>query len=154
MPIIFGWGRETVKKIGVVVELLCNHCHNREFWILARKTSWFTLFFIPIIPYSTKYFMFCPVCEYGALLDQEQIERLEPLAEANQLLIEGRITKEEHQEKIRRLSGNVSVPAKIEVIEKKELVAAESKLRFCVNCGVSIAEEAKFCKNCGKEKHA
>jgi len=76
--------------------------------------TWFTLFFIPVFPYSIKYFLSCPICKYGLVLDQKQINEIKPLAEANQLLIDGKITKEEYQDKLNQLSAG----------ERKEIATA------------------------------
>ena len=63
--IIWGW-KTTRKTIGhYKEELICKHCNNQSRWVLIKITSWFTLFFIPIIPYSIKKILICPICEHG-----------------------------------------------------------------------------------------
>jgi len=32
--------------------------------------TWFTLFFIPCVPYETKYWVGCPHCKYGYEVDE------------------------------------------------------------------------------------
>jgi len=54
--IIFGWGHQTIKNIGPTFKNHCSHCNNEDYWTLTKYTTWFTLFFIPVIPYSIKYF--------------------------------------------------------------------------------------------------
>jgi hypothetical protein len=142
--VIFGWGRQTIKQIGVLFKQLCNHCHNEEYWILTKITTWFTLFFVPVFPYSIKYFLSCPVCKYGLTLDQKQIELFKPIAEANQLLVEGKITQEEYQA---RSPDRV----KVEAVETKALADGEAKLSYCGSCGTTITKELKFCGNCGTQ---
>jgi tetratricopeptide (TPR) repeat protein len=100
--IIFGWGRQTIKQIGVTFKKLCSHCQNEDYWILTRYMTWFTLFFIPVFPYSIKYFLSCPICKYGLTLDQKQIDQFKPLAEINQLLIDGKITNDEYQMRLKK----------------------------------------------------
>src|SRR3990167_6580332 len=97
--IIFGWGHQTIKNFGPTFKNHCSHCNNEEYWTLTRHTTWFTLFFIPIIPYSVKYFLSCPICQYGITLDNKQVEQIKPIAEANQLLIDGKITEVEYKNK-------------------------------------------------------
>ena len=41
-----------------------------------RLTSWFTLFFIPLIPLKSEYFISCPICEYGFKIDKHEKERI------------------------------------------------------------------------------
>jgi hypothetical protein len=151
MPVIFGWGRKTVKQIGVVFKKLCNHCHNEEYWVLTKITTWFSLFFVPIIPYSTKYFLSCPVCKYGLDLNQKQIEEIRPLAETNQLLIDGQITKEEHAARIAQLNGNAPKRVQAEVVEPKALGDNKAELTYCSQCGTEIVKDIRFCGNCGTQ---
>lgn len=146
--IIFGWNRQTIKQIGVVFKQICGHCKNEEYWVLTRTITWFTLFFIPIIPYSIKYFLSCPVCKYGLTLNQKQIDELKPLAEINQSLLDGNITQEEYQDRILQLNGS-SEPISSEITEVKTITDKDSNLGFCGSCGTGITEELKFCGNCG-----
>ena len=76
MFFIFGWGRTTVKDHGAFHPMLCPHCDNERYWQLYSKTTWFTLFFIPVIPYSFKYFLLCPICEHGLDLDKRTFDDL------------------------------------------------------------------------------
>src|ERR1035437_2087230 len=121
MPIIFGWGRRTVKNIGVVFKNICNNCHNEEYWVMTRVMTWFTLFFIPVIPYETKYFLSCPVCKYGITLDGEQLEKLRPIAETNQLLAEGQITQEDYGKRLKELDSASVDQVEVEAKEEKAL---------------------------------
>jgi len=152
MPIFFGWGHQTIQQIGVTFKNLCGHCSNEEYWVLKKITTWFTLFFIPVIPYSTKYFLSCPVCEYGLTLDQKQLEQIKPLAETNQLLIDGKITQEEHQTRLNQLSSSNS--AEIETTKQlepaKELIEVKkTKIPYCEKCGNKLENNSKFCSKCG-----
>src|SRR4051794_25840868 len=135
MPILFGWGFKTVKVIGVTFKNLCGHCHNEEFWVLTRTTTWFTLFFIPVIPYSVKHFFGCPVCQYGVTLDKQQLEEIKPLAETNQLLIDGKITEREYQARTNRLHRGSPDLVQSEVVETKTLASSQKDLSYCGNCG-------------------
>ncbi len=147
--IIFGWGRQTIKQIGAVFKTLCNHCHNEEYWILARITTWFTLFFIPIIPYSTKYFLSCPVCKYGVTLNDQQIGEIKPIAEINQLLVDGQITPAEYQVRMAQLNNSSSKQVETKPTELKALNTESQNLSHCSGCGTQFTKEVKFCRNCG-----
>lgn len=73
--IIFGWGR-TTRKIEVDVPIqICEHCHSNYLYF-TRVTKWFTLFFIPIIPYKTIHYFLCPHCEYGFEIKSEKVEEI------------------------------------------------------------------------------
>lgn len=69
--IIIGLGRRTVKNYGPKKENYCDHCHNISDWELLKYTKWLTLFFIPVIPYSTKKVLICPICGSALELDNE-----------------------------------------------------------------------------------
>ena len=149
MPIIFGWGRRTVKNIGVVFKNICNNCHNEEYWVMTRVMTWFTLFFIPVIPYETKYFLSCPVCKYGITLDGEQLEKLRPIAETNQLLAEGQITQEDYGKRLKELDSASVDQVEVEAKEEKALPENTSDFFFCPECGRKVDKKAKFCRHCG-----
>lgn len=151
--IIFGWGHKMIKNFGPTFRHLCTHCNNEEYWVLTRVMTWFTLFFIPIFPYEIKYFLTCPICQYGSELKRDQIDSIKPLAEANQLLIDGKITKEEYESKINLLnsgdkSGHVSSePRDVE----HEVLESNQNLAFCSECGKEVTKEIKFCGSCGAQ---
>ena len=65
MFILFGFGKRTVKYLGSAGIQVCPNCGNQREWSHLRIRTWFTLFFIPIIPYSTRTVALCPVCNYG-----------------------------------------------------------------------------------------
>ncbi len=152
MPIFFGWGHTTKKMFGPVFKQVCNHCHNEEYWVLTRIRVWFTLFFIPLIPYENKYFLSCPICEYGLTLNTEQIKQFQPLAETNQLLVSGSISEAEYGSRVRALNGG---PTQEEVavrdveVEVQPDEQSSTSQKFCSECGSKIIPEAKFCGKCG-----
>ena len=148
--IIFGWGHQTTKNFGPTFKNHCSHCNNEDYWTLTKYTTWFTLFFIPVIPYSIKYFLSCPVCQYGITLDSNQLEQIKPIAEANQLLIDGKITEIEYKAKVEQL-GNGSSSVEGEVIEQKPISDKSETNKFCSGCGTVITEDTKFCGNCGSK---
>ncbi len=60
------YGTKTRSKIiGKPLCLKCSHCNNASFYEFVRDTRWFTLFYIPLIPFSRKYYLKCPTCSYG-----------------------------------------------------------------------------------------
>jgi len=74
--IIWGWGKTTKKYFGQVFERLCTYCHRTEDWQLCIVRTWFTLFFIPLIPYRTLYCVVCPSCGSYCELKKEEFEQM------------------------------------------------------------------------------
>ena len=73
MFLIFGFGKQTFKEYGKTESRTCGHCHKTTALILVRVTSWFTLFFIPLIPYSNKYVLMCPLCNGFQEVSKEEL---------------------------------------------------------------------------------
>ena len=150
--IIFGWGRQTIKQIGIVLKRMCDHCNNEEYWVLTRTITWFTLFFIPVIPYSVKYFLSCPVCKYGFDLNGKQVDDIKPLAELNQKLVDGKITTDEYHTQLAVLNGEEAPEqVQIETVEHKVLSNRNSDLAYCADCGTGVTKDLKYCGNCGSK---
>jgi zinc-ribbon family len=70
--LIFGFNHRKVKKYGPKKSYHCNSCSNIKNWELVEITFWFTLFFIPLIPYEKKYLLVCPVCNNSMSLTLEK----------------------------------------------------------------------------------
>jgi len=66
------WGtKTTTSQIGCAGNQQCSRCGNIRNWVVIKKTSWFTLFFIPLIPFNSKYYVMCPVCNSGQQISKE-----------------------------------------------------------------------------------
>ncbi|MCH4888494.1 zinc-ribbon domain-containing protein [Acidaminobacter sp. JC074] len=72
MFFIFGFGKQTVKELGTSEKIRCQNCGNVRPWEYKKIRSWFSLFFIPVIPYKTVYIKSCPVCKTGLKVDKEE----------------------------------------------------------------------------------
>ncbi len=71
------WGlKDLDTDMGTVGYLHCNRCNMDGNWQLQKRTSWFTLFFIPVIPYHRKYFVYCPVCHWITEIPKEEAKRI------------------------------------------------------------------------------
>ena len=103
MFVIFGWGHTTTKGLGPVEELQCGNCHNTEFWNLQKTSEWFTLFFIPIFPYSTKYLKFCPICKAYVNITKEEFDAQAPKAALNLAVANGQLSREEYEQQMHNL---------------------------------------------------
>ena len=104
MFFFFGWGKQKVKKHGLVFERLCDHCKNQKLWELDEYTTWLSLFFIPVIPYAHKYFVSCPICHYGFQLKGGQIKQLVEYAKNSTLMVKGKITEQEFNMRINEIN--------------------------------------------------
>lgn len=151
--IIFGWGKQLIKIIGPVFKHHCPNCGNEDYWILKRISTWFTLFFIPVIPYEWKYFLMCPVCERGLYLKSDQYNELKLIAELNNQLVKGVITNDQYIKKISELQQvEATVGNSIDSTGQVEAIASpKNDSKFCAQCGTELNKESKYCKNCGSQ---
>lgn len=108
MLFIFGWGKQTVKNHGPVYMYHCDNCNNDRNWLLYSRRTWFTLFFIPVIPYNKDNAILCPVCSHGSKLDDKQFEHMKAVADCNMELINKRISDEAHAAKLKQLAADFS----------------------------------------------
>ena len=76
MFIIWGMGHRTTKIAGIAAESLCGRCNNMTARRVIKLTSWFTLFFIPIIPYRRQYLLVCPICGQARPLTKAEFDSL------------------------------------------------------------------------------
>lgn len=76
MLIVFGWGHQKRYDFGPVAMARCEHCGNNVGWRLLEVSVWFSLFFVPVFPYSRRRFLLCPICSYGLELTTEQFRTL------------------------------------------------------------------------------
>jgi hypothetical protein len=75
--ILFGFRRRVATL--VVVTLACRNGHVCAHRLL-KATRWFTVFFIPVIPFSTKYISVCAQC--GVQFEIQKAEAQAELANA------------------------------------------------------------------------
>ncbi|MBQ7359050.1 MAG: zinc ribbon domain-containing protein [Lachnospiraceae bacterium] len=63
----------------------CQHCNNVNRYRVFRRRNWFTLFWIPIFPFSSKYYITCPICNFGSKLKkQDALDQLQVATEMQQ----------------------------------------------------------------------
>lgn len=73
--IIFGW-RATIKLIVAIPQSTGYCCSTESAKRVVRRKKWFTIFFIPIIPYSTKYYMECVACGKTTKVSLDEMKEL------------------------------------------------------------------------------
>ena len=76
MFFLFGFGKQTIKKMGKIKERVCSHCHKPSQCILVKVVDWFTIFFIPVFPYLTRYALTCPLCDNARELSREELSEI------------------------------------------------------------------------------
>jgi phosphotransferase system IIB component len=116
MFFIFGWNKPEIVAYGPVYQHTCPNCRNSEFWQLQKISYYFTLFFIPIFPHSSKYWYYCPVCNRGQELNGDTAKQYQIIAEANTSFLNKNITDEERIVRIENAN------AAINLIEQKKQV--------------------------------
>jgi hypothetical protein len=75
MLLIFGM-RNRAHEHGPCVAATCPRCHNEVVLAYVVVTRWFTLFFLPVIPFGRRRVLVCPICSW----QREVPAKLEPLA--------------------------------------------------------------------------
>lgn len=68
------YGVKTFRKIlGMCsYNAICPVCNNTISYNVVRHFIWFSLFWIPLIPLSKKYFLCCPVCKSEKKITKQQ----------------------------------------------------------------------------------
>lgn len=73
--ILIGFGKKTCKDLGETgPEQQCVWCSTRVFYHLILTRTWFTYFFIPIVPYRSEYHVECPACQSGVRLADDEVK--------------------------------------------------------------------------------
>ncbi|MFE9994584.1 zinc-ribbon domain-containing protein [Streptomyces avermitilis] len=73
--IIFG-ARGYLYQLAILT-LVCGRCGNPSAHTLRKRVTKFTLFFVPLFPFSTKYTTQCTFCGAEQKVTKEQAERLQ-----------------------------------------------------------------------------
>jgi hypothetical protein len=94
--IIFGIRGGKRKDHGAALPLVCPNCNNQTFYRYLTVTKWFTLFFVPVVPISSKHYLMCPVCTRAIQLDRAGRERAAKLVELTALFQAGSLDADEY----------------------------------------------------------
>jgi hypothetical protein len=65
-----------------ILTLVCRFCGNPSAHTLRKRVTKFTLFFVPLFPFSTKYATQCTFCGAEQKITKEQAEQLQAQAAA------------------------------------------------------------------------
>ncbi|TFK62185.1 hypothetical protein BDN72DRAFT_848929 [Pluteus cervinus] len=72
IPVFFGCQTQ-IKPQGGQPSRVCPRCHNASVFV-AKSTTWFELFWIPLIPFSSKHIWLCGICRWKAPCVEGQFE--------------------------------------------------------------------------------
>ena len=95
MFFIFGWGHQTTNDRGPTVPAHCPNCDNDTWLHFLSFRTWFTLFFIPVIPYESKNLLLCPICSAGLELSGAAVEKAQRLNDAARAFQQNQIGEQE-----------------------------------------------------------
>jgi hypothetical protein len=111
--IIFGWGKGRPKDLGPALPFECPRCHNVVFARYFIVTKWFSLFFVPLVPYSSRHLLVCPICTYSVALETKpERDRAAKLVELTSQMRAGTISEQTYGEMIgAEVGGSIPRPA-------------------------------------------
>jgi hypothetical protein len=76
MFLIFSLADRKTKHLGNAGVMDCPRCHNTSEWPIHQEKTYFSIFFIPLIPYRTEYLLSCPVCRQATTISEDEKDRL------------------------------------------------------------------------------
>lgn len=76
MFIVFNFADQKIKHLGDAGFMDCPRCANTANWPIHRCKTYFSLFWIPFIPYKTEYLLSCPVCRETRVIEESEKNRL------------------------------------------------------------------------------
>lgn len=88
MIFLFGFGERTHVDKGPLPQEHCPACGENHFRVLSKVKFWFSLFFIPIIPYRTQWVSRCTYCSSEAILPPDKVNTATEVARIHQLAID------------------------------------------------------------------
>jgi hypothetical protein len=102
MFLLFGFGQEKAHDYGPALPVICPNCHNPVHLRLLEIKKWFSLFFIPVLPYESKYMLACEICSRGVPLTERQFERARKVCRAARAYRAGRISEAKYNRILER----------------------------------------------------
>lgn len=76
MFVIFSLADRKTKQLGNTGMMDCPRCGNTTAWTIRQEKTYFSLFFIPLIPYRTEFLLSCPVCRETRAINEDEKDRL------------------------------------------------------------------------------
>ncbi len=120
--LIFGYRAGKRKDLGEALAMRCPRCNNTTFYRYMSVTSWFSLFFIPVIPLKRRDYLVCPVCTRALQLRKDQRELASNLVGLTARYRAGTIAQADYQSQMGALRATaVTEPAAMQEAPTAEL---------------------------------
>jgi hypothetical protein len=103
--IIFGYRGGKRKDFGEALPMVCPRCHNATTYRWMSVTSWFSLFFIPVVPLKRRDYLVCPVCTRALELKRDQREMAANLVALTSRFRAGELSQENYLAQVRAIGG-------------------------------------------------
>lgn len=76
------YGFRSRNKVMGQVQSVCPRCQRNGFQTVVRSSRWFTLYFIPLFPFSKNTTARCNLCGFQYAMDNQQVNALFPQEQA------------------------------------------------------------------------
>jgi putative oligomerization/nucleic acid binding protein/zinc ribbon protein len=107
--VIFGFGRGKQQDLGEVAPCVCPNCHNQVFLRQVRSKKQVSLYFVPVVPYGTDYYLVCPVCSRGLQISNPQLPSVRSMSNATASFRAGRLPEAQYMAQAERFWRQLGV---------------------------------------------
>jgi hypothetical protein len=103
--IIFGYHGGKRKDLGEALPMSCPRCNNLTTYRWMSVTSWFSLFFVPLIPLRRHDYLVCPICTRAVELTRDQREMAANLVSLTRRFRAGELAQDDYLAQLRAVGG-------------------------------------------------
>ena len=75
IPVIFGWGGK-LKHVADAGIAKCANYKNFAPHFIGKVKKAVRLYFVPVVPYSTKFYLVCSICQAGYEIPKDKVDEL------------------------------------------------------------------------------
>ena len=159
MFVVFGWNKPTHTNYGPTLPKNCGLCNGVVYHELVCHKTWFTLFFIPVIPYDTLWALRCPQCEALIELPSHMVTEARELNAATSRFEDQQISKEEYDAKVSSLERAFNLARELKEQDERSCPSCGSKYRLsdyradtpeilCAACNTKLPTDAIEIERC------
>jgi hypothetical protein len=127
MFILFGFGKQTVKDHGDCLAGTCPRCHNQVTLRHLQLTTWFTLFFLPVIPYKRARVLICPICRWSRDVPKAAVPLTEEMATITTQWRAGALSDADYAARVDAYWSFQSMPASAPSAEQDQSLGPDSE---------------------------
>ena len=109
MVVIFGFGSGKQEDLGEIAPSVCPNCHNQVFLHLIRTKKSVRLYFVPVVPYGTDYYLVCPICSRGLQIRDAQLPHVRSMSGATRSCRAGRLAQPNYLAQVERFWRQLGV---------------------------------------------